>query len=36
MTIQADIVKQRLPETNGGYDALNTSGSNYGKTDRRV
>ncbi len=32
-TIQADIVKQKLPENNGGYPAL---GSSYGKTDKRV
>ncbi len=32
-TIQADIVKQQLPENNGGYPAL---GSSYGKTDKRV
>ena len=33
MTIQADIIKQKLPETNGGYKALNQNGSSYGKTD---
>ena len=31
VTIQADIIKQKLPENNGGYTALN-----YGKTDKRV
>jgi fructose-bisphosphate aldolase, class I len=31
-TIQADIIKQKLPENNGGYKALNTGGSSYGKT----
>lgn len=34
-TIQADIVKQKLPETNGGYEYLNTS-SSYGKFDKRM
>ncbi|MFN0095838.1 MAG: class I fructose-bisphosphate aldolase [Dehalococcoidia bacterium] len=35
VTIQADIVKQKLPETNGGFKALNQSGS-YGKFDERM
>ncbi len=35
-TIKADIVKQKLPENNGGYNALNMSGSSYGKTDKRI
>lgn len=35
-TIQADIIKQKLPENNGGYLALNMEGSSYGKTDRRI
>jgi class I fructose-bisphosphate aldolase len=35
-TIQADIVKQKLPENNGGFNALNFSGSSYGKTDKRI
>jgi class I fructose-bisphosphate aldolase len=35
-TIQADIVKQKLPTNNGGYAALNTGGSAYGKWDKRV
>jgi class I fructose-bisphosphate aldolase len=30
-TIEADIVKQKLPTTDGGYTAIN-----FGKTDRRV
>jgi len=30
-TIQADIVKQKLPTNNGGYAALNTGDSSYGK-----
>lgn len=33
VTIQADIIKQKLPENNGGYAA---AGSGYGKTDKRV
>ncbi|TGL63883.1 class I fructose-bisphosphate aldolase [Leptospira ognonensis] len=35
VTIQADIIKQKLPENNGGYNVLNTE-SSYGKTDKRV
>jgi len=33
VTIQADIIKQKLPENNGGFKALNTGGSSYGKLD---
>lgn len=36
VTIEADIIKQKLPENNGGYNALNMSGSSYGKTDKLV
>lgn len=36
VTIEADIIKQKLPENNGGYLALNMAGSSYGKTDKRV
>ncbi|MBF8248906.1 MAG: Fructose-bisphosphate aldolase, partial [Bacteroidetes bacterium] len=36
VTIEADIIKQKLPENNGGYNALNMGGSTYGKTDKRV
>jgi len=36
VTIQADIIKQKLPETNAGYKALNTGGSGYGKLDERI
>jgi class I fructose-bisphosphate aldolase len=36
VTIQADIIKQKLPENNGGYKALNISGSSYGKIDERM
>src|SRR5258707_3292941 len=35
-TIQADILKQKLPENNGGYKALNMGGSSYGKLDERM
>jgi fructose-bisphosphate aldolase, class I len=35
VTIQADIIKQKLPENNGGYNALN-NGTSYGKTDKKV
>ena len=35
-TIQADIIKQKLSENNGGYKALNTGGSSYGKLDERI
>ncbi|HWO00669.1 MAG TPA: class I fructose-bisphosphate aldolase [Blastocatellia bacterium] len=31
VTIEADIIKQKLPENNGGYNALK-----FGKTDKRV
>ena len=33
VTIEADIIKQKLPENNGGYKALNTKESAYGKND---
>ncbi len=36
VTIQADIVKQKLPELNGGYKALNTGNSPYGKLDEKM
>ena len=36
VTIEADIIKQKLPENNGGYLALNTGESTYGKTDKRI
>ena len=35
-TLQADIIKQKLPENNGGFRALNTGGSSYGKLDERI
>jgi fructose-bisphosphate aldolase, class I len=36
VTIKADIIKQKLPQCNGGYKALNTGGSSYGKRDERI
>lgn len=36
VTIQADIIKQKLATNNGGYKALNTGGSSYGKLDERI
>ncbi len=36
VTIQADIIKQKLPETNGGYKALNEGGESFGKFDERM
>ncbi|MCC6803983.1 MAG: fructose-bisphosphate aldolase, partial [Anaerolineae bacterium] len=35
-TIQADILKQKAPESNGGFKALNTGSSSYGKLDERM
>lgn len=36
VTIEADIIKQKLPENNGGYLALNANGASYGKFDKRM
>ncbi|MDR9374577.1 MAG: class I fructose-bisphosphate aldolase [Schleiferiaceae bacterium] len=36
VTLQADIIKQKLPENNGGYQALNSGDSSYGKLDERI
>jgi class I fructose-bisphosphate aldolase len=36
VTLQADIIKQKLPENNGGFLALNTGNSSYGKLDKRI
>jgi class I fructose-bisphosphate aldolase len=36
VTLEADIIKQKLPENNGGYLALNTKENPYGKIDKRV
>ena len=34
-SIQADIIKQKLPERNGGYNMLNVE-SSYGKTNPKI
>src|SRR5919202_5856956 len=36
VTIEADIIKQKLPENNNGYGALNQNGGSYGKTNKLV
>jgi fructose-bisphosphate aldolase, class I len=37
VTIEADIIKQKLPENNGGYTVMNTLGGEaYGKTNKLV
>lgn len=36
VTIQADIIKQKLPTLNGGYEALNMGGSSYGKLNPKM
>lgn len=36
VTMGADIVKQKLPTLNGGYKALNSGSSSYGKLDERI
>lgn len=37
VTIEADIIKQKLPETNGGYQAVATAtGEKYGRTHAKV
>ncbi len=36
VTIQADIIKQKLPQNNAGFKALNAAGSSYGKFDERI
>ncbi|MBF2026597.1 MAG: class I fructose-bisphosphate aldolase [Oscillatoriales cyanobacterium C42_A2020_001] len=37
VTIEADIIKQKLPEVNNGYGAVaQATGHSYGKTDKRV
>ena len=36
VTIEADIIKQKLPENNGGYNALGSKENPYGKIDKRV
>ncbi|HUC55389.1 MAG TPA: class I fructose-bisphosphate aldolase, partial [Candidatus Cybelea sp.] len=36
VTIEADIIKQKMAENNGGYEALNIGNSSYGKFDKRI
>src|SRR5258707_1205168 len=36
VTIEADIIKQKLAENNGGYQALNMGDSSYSKIDQRI
>ena len=36
VTIEADIIKQKLAENNGGYLALNKDGVSFGKFDKRM
>ncbi len=36
VTIEADIIKQKLPENNGGFQMLNMGDSSYGKFDKRI
>jgi class I fructose-bisphosphate aldolase len=36
VTIEADIIKQKLPENNNGYGAMNNGGGSYGKTSKLV
>jgi class I fructose-bisphosphate aldolase len=36
VTIQADIIKQKMATLNGGYLALNSGNSSYGKLDKRI
>ena len=36
VTIQADIIKQKMATNNGGYAALNMGDSSYGKFDKRI
>jgi len=36
VTIEADIIKQKQPTLNGGYRALNSGDSSYGKLDERI
>ncbi len=36
VTLEADIIKQKLPENNGGYNAISSKENPYGKTDKRV
>lgn len=35
-TIEADIIKQKMPDTTGGYRAIKASGVKFGKFDERM
>src|SRR6185436_7419428 len=36
VTIEADIIKQKLPENNGGFLALSSKENPYGKTSNKI
>ncbi|MDL1895485.1 class I fructose-bisphosphate aldolase [Anaerolineae bacterium CFX7] len=36
VTLEADIIKQKLAENNGGYLAMNSGGVSFGKFDKRI
>lgn len=36
VTIESDLIKQKLPTNNGGYKALRAGDSSYGKLDERI
>lgn len=36
VTLEADIIKQKLATHTGGYVAMNTDGASYGKFDQRI
>ena len=36
VTIEADIIKQKMAENNGGYNAVSSKENPYGKTDKRI
>jgi class I fructose-bisphosphate aldolase len=36
VTIEADFIKQKQPQQNGGYRALNADGRRFGKYDERI
>ncbi len=36
VTLEADLIKQKLPECNQGYQALSEGGKEYGKTHKKV
>ncbi len=36
VTIEADIIKQKMPENNGGYNALTSKDNPYGKTSNKI